>query len=291
MRTVSFSNPDVRQLAKNKFVCTYTNTVGDPTSGQSISHRPSDPPGTCIRGNGKQNVQTIFVTPQGEVFHVATGFLDGSSLAEEMRFADELFQKIKRPGRNENRSLAVTKAHRQRLEKAGFTRQQIESRPGSELMTMMQTNNFNASGLRNILNQGMAGGFSNGMGNAFGTFGQNPTRPGQNQARPGQNVFSSFIRTQILSDNKFPIEHPLISASALEKQPELLVGNGMSFFASQSMGMGSDNEGGGPGMHMGFEASAFGTIRGNAGFTMPNFNNERNRLPTNRNQIQRRRRR
>ena len=150
MRTVSFSHPAVRRMAKNDFVCTYTNTEGDPTSGASISHRPSDPPGPCIRGNGKQNVQTLFLTPQGEVFHVATGFLSGDDLAEEMKFAGNMFNKLKSETNASKRRDWVVQTHQNRLQSAGFSRQEIESPPGMEMMAMMRGNgnfmgqNFNS---------------------------------------------------------------------------------------------------------------------------------------------------
>jgi len=91
MRTVTFSDRNLQNMLNQNFVNTFNNTEGDPTAGQSIQHRPSDPAGSCIRGNGKQNVQTIFMTPAGEIFHVATGFLSSEDLFKEAQFSLDLF--------------------------------------------------------------------------------------------------------------------------------------------------------------------------------------------------------
>ena len=95
MRTVSFSNQSVRSLLNQEFVNTFTNTTGDPTAGKSIWHSPKDLPGQCARGVGGQNVQTIFMTPEGKIFHAANGFLSADDLLNEVKFAKELFGQIK----------------------------------------------------------------------------------------------------------------------------------------------------------------------------------------------------
>lgn len=125
MRTVSFSGKNVRSSLNNEFVNTFTNTTGDPTAGQSIWHSPDDLPGQCARGVGGQNVQTIFMTPEGRIFHAATGYLSPDDLLGEIKFAKELFGRIESsPG--DARSI-VSKAHRERLESLGFSKKEIES--------------------------------------------------------------------------------------------------------------------------------------------------------------------
>ena len=117
MRTVSFSNDKVRDLLNGEFVNTFSNTTGDPTAGKSIWHDPSDSPGMCIRGNGKQNVQTLFLTPQGKIFHAATGYLSADDLVDEIEFAQNLFSEIKgTPGSAKN---LVRDAHQDRLKELG----------------------------------------------------------------------------------------------------------------------------------------------------------------------------
>jgi len=91
MRTVSFSQPQVNQTLSNDFVCFTTSTEGDPSAGQSIRHRPKDPAGPCVRGNGQQNVQTLFLTPEGEIFHAASGYLAPEDMLAELEYARELF--------------------------------------------------------------------------------------------------------------------------------------------------------------------------------------------------------
>jgi len=218
MRTVSFSEPAVRRLAANQFICTYTNTEGDPTAGQSIQHAPNDRPGSCVRGNGKQNVQTLFLTPEGNIFHVATGYLSGSDLAAEMQFAATLFNELRNKEPAKRQQITVN-AHRHRLKASGFSDEQINARPGMELLTMMQDlGNANSANSRNQRR-------ANHQGNHFGQMAQ--------QDRPSQ-VFDQFSRSQFLADNKFSISRPLMSRESFEQNPSLLVGTGRTFFASSS---------------------------------------------------------
>ena len=205
MRTVSFSDRRVQNQLNRHFVNTYTDLTGDPTAGSSFKHRPSDPVGSCIRGNGKQNVQTVFLTPDGEIFHVATGFLSPDDLLQEITFARQLFSRLNSGDSQADRIVADT--HRKRLAEEGFSDASISSPRGMELMDMIRNNQF---------------------------AGSNPAMNSPN------GVFSGFIKTQFLSDNKFCIEHPLLPAESLERNPALLVGNGKSFFGSSS----SSNNGG-----------------------------------------------
>lgn len=204
MRTVTFSDPRIQQLFNQQFVNTHTNTEGDPTAGQSIRHRPGEPAGTCIRGNGKQNIQTIFMTPAGEIFHAATGFLSADDLLAEAGYAVQLFGELKQAETNE-RAERVVDSHRERLKALG----------GSSAFDDMakRFSSLNPSTARQAINGTMSGGSID------------PSR-----------MFQEFAHQQIRQDQQFSINHPLITCQQLERNPEMLVGNGKSFFASSSSG-------------------------------------------------------
>lgn len=124
MRTVSFSDSKVRTLLNKEFINTYTNTTGDPTAGKSIWHKPDDLAGHCERGVGGQNVQTIFLTPEGKIFHAATGYLSAEDLLDEARFAQDLFKQIE--STSGPVAALVRRAHRERLVELGYDESQID---------------------------------------------------------------------------------------------------------------------------------------------------------------------
>ena len=221
MRTVSFSDSKVRNLFNNRFVNTFTNTQGDPTAGQSIKHRPNESPGPCIRGNGKQNVQTIFMTPQCEIFHVATGYQSADDLLTESEFALNLFDKIKSASKLE-KSQQVVNAHQQRLGK-------------SVPSTREPLGEFN--GLVSRLMPGQ-GSFRPGSQTRNPLLGQSNFRPGSQTRNglPGQNVLGQFTQMGVDDDQRFSIQHPLMTYRELERDPTKLVGSGSSFFASSGGG-------------------------------------------------------
>ncbi|MCH2184130.1 MAG: hypothetical protein MK108_19195, partial [Mariniblastus sp.] len=170
-------------------------------------HQPGEPAGPCIRGNGKQNVQSLFLTPSGEIFHVATGFLSPEDLLAEAEFALHLFQELKQDGQDDRER--VIDAHQQRMESAGFSPAEIaNSNPLTQVMGQMS----------NFANGNLATG-----------------RPIQSPTGAGQ-IFAAMIRRQFLQDQLFTIEHPLMSWQQLERDPTSLVGNGQSFFSSSSSG-------------------------------------------------------
>ena len=210
MRTVTFSNRKVQDLLNNNFVNTFSNTTGDPTAGKSINHAPDDQAGNCVRGNGKQNVQTLFLTPEGEIFHAVTGFLSSPDIASEILFASELFKQIEES--NDATEMVVSQ-HRLRLSDEGFTEEQIDEQSPMALMRMMssQMGRSNTSG-----SGSMSGSGSRNMRNG----------------RP--DPFAAFSKRQFLTDNKFSIQYPLLNIEDFESDPTKLVGNGKSFFASSS---------------------------------------------------------
>ncbi|MGI9515884.1 MAG: hypothetical protein ACR2NP_02460 [Pirellulaceae bacterium] len=208
MRTVTFSTPQIQQAINKNFVALNTNIEGSDLAGESIKHHPDDEPGTCIRGNGQQNVQTIFLTPDLEVFHAATGYLDPEDLYEEMQFAAQLFSAMQNDP--DTSAALVRQAHQVRLKEAGFPDSQINAANDVELMmSMMQ---------------------GNPMSLATGQQGDSPA-----------GVFDAMIRQQFLKDQRFSIERPLMSLRQLESDPGDLVGRGQTFFSSSSNSTGNGN--------------------------------------------------
>jgi hypothetical protein len=198
MRTVTFSTPEIQSVLKQHFVPLYTNTSGDATAGESFKHAPGDPAGSCIRGNGEQNVQVIVLTPDLKIIHALCGYIDADDLYAELEFASKLFEELKKePGSAEE---TVCNAHRQRLRNAGFDDSHIDASNDFELMQAM---------------------FS----------GQTPTTTGS-----GGGVFDGFVRQRVLKDGRFCIHHPLMDSSQLESDPGELVGRGQTFFGTSSSG-------------------------------------------------------
>ncbi len=210
MRTVSFSNEQLQNTLNRDFVCVYTNTQGERSAGSSFSHAPDDLPGPCGRGAGRQNVQTIFLTPAGEIFHVATGFLEADDLLEEMQFAKQCFAMLHDHPRRDKQ--AVVAAHLRRLRQLGFSRQEIASRdhPLSEMV------------------------LSGPNPQDFGINMPTPRDFGVNMATPFGQMFGDAARQRRLKDHKFVLANPLLSQETFQQHPESLVGNHHSFFGSHS---------------------------------------------------------
>lgn len=210
MRTVSFSDEHVQRRLNEDFVCCNTNTKGDPSAGASFSHAPDDQPGPCGRGAGRQNVQAIFLTPSGGIFHVATGYLSPKELLEEMDFAKGLFDRLERSPRSAKQT--VVAAHQQRLKELGFTPQQIASRDDSPLSEFRLT------------------------GPNPQDFGIDVPTPGDLGINlgPAGDVFGDISRQRILKDHQYVMAHPLISHEDFSADPGALVGRHRSFFGSNS---------------------------------------------------------
>ena len=206
MRTVSFSDPEVQDALNNDFISTYTNTTGDPSAGHSFSHPPEDSPGTCGFGAGKQNVQAIFMTPDGEIFHVASGFRDSSSLLDEINFAKSVFAELEDSSTPES---TVSAMQSDRLADLGFDRDTID-RGRVGFMSMMPS----------------------GMGPDFAPQDLGIEMPSTGMS--GTDVFQDMIRQRVLTDGTFVARNPLMSKEEFDANPERLVGNGTSFFGSHS---------------------------------------------------------
>ena len=95
MRTVSFSSDPVRQALQTDFVPAVINTTGTPATGASCKHSPREQPGLCTPGVGHQNVQCVFLTPEGEIFHAVTGHRSPKALADDLDYAARLFARMK----------------------------------------------------------------------------------------------------------------------------------------------------------------------------------------------------
>lgn len=192
MRAVTFSTPEIQNAIQNNFVALTSNIVGSDLAGESIVHQPNDQPGSCIRGNGRQNVQTIFLTPDLKVIHAVTGFIGPRDLYKEMEFAVKVKQQMDlSPDRQAE---VVQMLHRDRLK---------------ELHAMKGTND-SANDIRN---------------RALGT------RPDWS-INSGANPMRKFEVNNIAKDHDFLIRFPLISAKQLEADPGALVGRGKTFFSS-----------------------------------------------------------
>jgi hypothetical protein len=202
MRTVTFSNHDVQEVLNHDFVCFYTDTTGDPSAGASFQHAANEPPGPCGRGAGRQNVQTLFLTPDGEIFHVVTGFISPDELIEELSFSRNLFAKLLK-GESARAAETTVAEHQRRLRTLEFSPTQITSQ-------------------------------SNFMTDLF-LSGPNPQDFGMNVPGMSGTPFQDIDRQRILRDSQFVIAHPLMTREEFEQDPGELVGHHKSFFGSHSM--------------------------------------------------------
>jgi len=82
VRTVTFSDPQVRDLLKEFFVCTWRNLEGDPQAGGSPRIREGDAPLPLPRGSGYPNLQILIFTPDARLLHVMLGAIG----AEDMKW-------------------------------------------------------------------------------------------------------------------------------------------------------------------------------------------------------------
>jgi hypothetical protein len=168
---VSLSDPQVKRLLNTRFVCAWENTEGQPAAGASFAHSPRDPAPSCVRGNGEHNVQLLFLTPQGEIFHVLAGYVSPKDLQEELKFALSTFDALAKAP-TDSREGVVTRAHDDMVK-------QLEKRS-----------------------------FSGPLGD--------------------------WERRRAVADHRFAGQHPLLAVDSFG--PEMLVGNGQSFFGSSSGG-------------------------------------------------------
>ncbi len=195
MRMGSYAHPEVQAMIRAKFVPLSQNMETLAGAGSSVGHLPSDAPGFCTNRIAHQNCQALFLTPKGEFFHVATGYLSPQDLLVEMQFASGLFAEMqKRP--KEARELVAT-AHLNRLKQLGFTESDLK-KPADPLNMRLQESGIPPIG------EGALGG----------------------------DLFKEMARQRILVDHRYLIEHPLISHAEFERDPSPLVGKADLVFQS-----------------------------------------------------------
>ena len=204
MRTVSFSSAPVRELLHSRFENSFLNTTGDSSAGSSVAHAPSDSAGFCSRGIGKQNVQCLFMTPDGRLFHTASGFRSSEDLLVELQFALKTFEAIRKSPTEA--SEIVAQVHKQRLIDGGFSEEQIR-RPANSPFALM-------SNLRDL----------------------SSTSQTESPLSAANGVFAAKTRQAELADGQFMMNRPLLPFSKFLKNPRQLTGNESSAFSSTSNG-------------------------------------------------------
>lgn len=230
MRTVSFSSAPVRKKLNDDFVCYVVNTEGDDSAGSSQGHAPRDAPGMCAEGIGNQNVQTLFLTPAGEIFHTASGYRGPQEFLAELNFADKLFAEIRKKPQQAQQMIRTS--HRNRMKLAGYTDDVLDRRtsamnPFADMLEAMPRQT-QVSGQRNA---------------RF------------DMKQMNDEFFSGKTRMAQLLDYRFMNDHPLMPFGEFEHNPRLLVGNATTAFASGPASGGQI--GGSPGNSNSAKAGAF----------------------------------
>jgi len=130
---VTLSDRKIRKQLGRKFVCTWGNVEGNPNAGSSFAHKPSDPPSSCIRGNGEHNIQILFLTPEGELMSALAGYLSPKELHQELDQVLDLWKQLgELPAKSREvdviayREKLVRDHHRRFL--ADFEKQKLEGR-------------------------------------------------------------------------------------------------------------------------------------------------------------------
>lgn len=195
MRMGSYAHPEVQALIRAQFVPLSQNMENLPGAGSSVGHLPSDAPGFCTSRIAHQNCQALFLTPKGEFFHVATGYLSPQELMAEMQFASALFGEMKKQPK-QAREL-VANAHRNRLTQLGFTENDLK-KPADPFNLRLQESGIPPLG------EGALGG----------------------------DLFQQMARQRVLADQRYMIEYPLISHAEFERDPSPLVGKADLVFQS-----------------------------------------------------------
>ena len=96
LRTVTFSDPEVRRALDTQFVVTWFNQARDLFPGEpaaAADHQPQVSEhylSTFPDGAGGSNVRLFFCTPDARVVHSIEGFYRPATLLQEVAFAREL---------------------------------------------------------------------------------------------------------------------------------------------------------------------------------------------------------
>lgn len=197
MRMVSFADRNVQRNLSPQFVLLSTNMEGKLGAGRSVGHLPKDEPGLCPPRLAHQNCQVFFLTPRLEMFHAATGFLSPADLAQQARFAEELFAAMQKRPRFAAETVAA--AHRAALKKQGFTDRDLAgpTDPTEKLLAHSMGFNLQPGGQASI-----------------------------------DNLFGGIERGRILRDHQYLLENPLITLADFERDPTPLVGHAQFAFQS-----------------------------------------------------------
>jgi hypothetical protein len=198
---VSLSDDRVHECLRHDFECAWFNIKGESNSGASFSHAPRDPAGLCLRGNGEHNIQLLTLTPQGEIFHVLSGYVGPEELTAELEFAADTYRELAQIEDAKQRREFVTDQHRRFLE-------------------TMDERKFEDPSILPANAERTIAKFQEAASSFAGVAGQ----------IPGMN----FGRQRATADHRFAIEHPLLDVSKFRS--EMLVGKAATFFGSTGSG-------------------------------------------------------
>jgi hypothetical protein len=95
---VTLADKDVQKALAARFVCAWQDTSGDPEAGASFAHDPKEPATDLLRGNGEHNLQVLFLTPKGEIFHAVAGYASPKDFLDEIAFAEKVWRGLAVPG-------------------------------------------------------------------------------------------------------------------------------------------------------------------------------------------------
>jgi hypothetical protein len=268
MRTVSFSSDPVRSLLKSDFVCATINIDGDPTAGASLAHAPTDSCGPSSRGIGRPNVQCLFLTPDGKILHVASGYVGPKDLKREIQFAKDVFAAVRKSPRNAKAVVAAM--HARRLKALGFsndasqprnsrsTAQDITNRVLSNVLPRQRTRGLRGRSARLTPAQRLQAMRSRQAARmaALRRASLSPSLdlrhllPGSgddfHQSR-NKGIFASFASRAVRGDHEFSIDHPLSPMDDFLDNPRVLIGNEQTAYGSTGPGGASGGTIGGNG--------------------------------------------
>ena len=147
-------------------------------------------------------MQTLFLTPEGEIFHTASGFQKADKLVSEMDAATDLWKKIRKDRKNARE--IVRGVHLARLEEFEKTKAADTRRNHSRQQDAMPRQ-FRPANILSAM---------------------------QNAPSMADNVFSRKTRQSAYDDARFGAQYPMLPIDEFQKTPSLLVGTAVSSFAS-----------------------------------------------------------
>ena len=81
---MTFSDPKLRALLNDLFVCTWKDLEGDQRAGGSPRIAYGDPAFPSQRGSGYRNLQLVVFTPRGQMIHALSGWVPPADLRWEL---------------------------------------------------------------------------------------------------------------------------------------------------------------------------------------------------------------